>query len=113
LRKSWVSIIVCVVLIGGLFVGLLVVTHAPTSSSSPTAKTTTGCANATNGVILSTDVNYQGQWVDWSKRCEQGIIAVNSFCGGFGFVKITLQMEFWLCQALLPSFSGKRSGFDE
>jgi hypothetical protein len=44
-----------------LFVGLLVVTHAPTSSSSPTAKTTTGCANATNGVILSTNVNYQGQ----------------------------------------------------
>lgn len=62
-RVNWIiSGVVCVVLIGGLLVGLLVVTHAPTfSSPSPTAKTTTGCANATNGVILYTDVNYQGQ----------------------------------------------------
>jgi hypothetical protein len=62
-RVNWIiSVVVCVVLIGGLLVGLLVVMRAPTfSSPSPTAKATTSCTTATNGVILYTDINYQGQ----------------------------------------------------
>jgi hypothetical protein len=66
-RTGWMILIVvvCLVFLGGLISSLLLITHIPPQTTSSTASSPTisgpGCANATNGVILYTDLNYQGQ----------------------------------------------------